>query len=81
MCTFLKYITWPGSFIILKQLFVGVHLNCVLELTKNNIQYGHKDNLNRTPLDVAFDVSKRIDDGRKPELQQIIDKLSIYRYE
>ena len=53
----------------------------MLELTKNNIQYGHKDNLNRTPLDVAFDVSKRIDDGRKPELQQIIDKLSIYRYE
>ena len=60
---------------------LGVHLNCVLELTKNNIQYGQKDNLNRTPLEVAFDVSKRIDDGRKPELQQIIDKLSIYRYE
>ena len=60
---------------------LGVHLSCVLELTKNKIQYGHRDNLNRTPLDVAFDISKRLDDGRKPDMQKIIDTLSIYRYE
>ena len=58
-----------------------MHFDCVEELTKNNVQYGQKDNLNRTPLDVAFDVSKRLDDARKPAMQKIIDKLSIYRYE
>merc|ERR1712002_670130 len=56
----------------------GVHLDCVQLLLTHNVRLDYRDNHNRTAVEVAEDVAKRLDNKRMVTLNEITRLLTIH---